>query len=156
MDLSDSQKSLLDYWTQWRGRHGGLPGRNDMRVQDIGSHMAFVVIFDVLSDPLDYRYRLIGTMVREHSRADFTGKTLRQMEGKGPGSKIWGFLDQVRSEKEPLFREVPYVGPKELFLRSTLLFLPLASDHESPDKIFLVSHFISKNEPKHTRQSTSF
>jgi hypothetical protein len=111
MDLSASQQNILEYWTLIRGRTGALPSREDMRIRDIGPHMAWVVVFDILDTPLDYRYRLVGTMVLENTYGDYTGKTLREMEGKGPGSKIWEFLDTARTTREPLFREVPYVGP---------------------------------------------
>ncbi|MFC4348825.1 PAS domain-containing protein [Kordiimonas lipolytica] len=144
MDLSRIQNLLLDYWKDWHANHGGLPARRDLDVRTVGKYLPHVVIFDILDDPLDFHYRLVGTEVRAHTHGDYTGMKLSEMEGKGPGSKIWEFLDTVRTSKEPLFREVPYVGPQKAFLRSTLLFLPLANDHQTPDKILLVSNFISK------------
>jgi len=144
MDLSHTQKVFLDYWNSWLEKADGMPARKDLDVREVGKYLPHVVVFDILSDPLDFRYRLVGTEVRAHTHADYTGRNLSDMEGKGPGSKIWGFLDEVRTSKQPLFREVPYVGPQQAFMRSTLLFLPLADDHQTPDKILLVSNFISK------------
>lgn len=148
--LSKAQQTLLDYWTKWAEKNGGIPARRDINVRDVGMHMPYVVVFDILNDPLDFQYKLVGTQVAAHTHGDYTGKKLSEMEGKGPGSKIWGFLDQARETKQPLMKEVPYVGPMAAFMRSTLLFLPLASNHETPDKIFLVSNFISKTADMQT------
>ncbi|SDD78799.1 PAS domain-containing protein [Kordiimonas lacus] len=144
MDLSHTQKIFLDYWNGWLEKAGGMPARKDLNVRELGKYLPHVVIFDILNDPHDFCYRLVGTEVRAHTHGDYTGKKLSQMKGKGPGSKIWSFLDQVSASKQPLFQEVPYVGPQQAFLRSTLLFLPLADDHQTPNKILLVSNFISK------------
>jgi len=143
MELSEGQKTLRSFWTNWQSQNEGqLPSRRDMDVRENRLHFSHVVVFDVLSDPLDFKYRLVGTGVRENTYGDYTGKTLRNMEGKGPGSVIWGMLYNTRETKHPQFEQVPYVGPNKSFMRSTLLFLPLATDHQTVDKIFLVSNFI--------------
>jgi len=74
------------------------------------------------------------------------------MEGKGPGSVIWGLLYDTRERKQPQFQYVPYVGPNKSFMKTTLLFLPLASDHQHVDKIFLVSNFIIGTNKDHCPQ----
>ena len=103
--------------------------------------MPFVVIFDILEEPLDFKYRFFGTMVRQHSHDNFTGKLLSELPGKGPDSQIWNMLDQTRIKKNAMFKGVPYVGPDADFKRSTVLFLPMADDHNTPDKIFLIANF---------------
>jgi len=145
MDLSRAQCTLQTFWHAWRDKNAGaLPSRRDMDVRDNRRHFPYVVVFDILSEPLDFRYRLVGTAVRENTYGDYTGKTLREMDGKGPGSKIWEFLDTTRLSSDLMLKEVPYVGPNQTFMRSTLLFMPLADDNRNPDKVFLVSNFISK------------
>jgi len=142
MEQSEAQETLQSFWQQWCLEHNGqLPSRRDMDTRENKRHFPYVVVFDILDDPLDFQYRLVGTRVRENTFADYTGKSLSQMDGKGPGSKIWSFLDTARTSKETSFAQVPYVGPKKEFMKSSLLFLPLASDNHTPDKIFLVSHF---------------
>jgi len=143
MELSEGQKTLRSFWTDWQKQNGNqLPSRRDMDTRENRLHFSYVVVFDVLSGPLDFKYRLVGTSVRENTYGDYTGKTLRGMEGKGPGSVIWGMLYNTKEVRQPQFQKVPYVGPNESFMKSTLLFLPLATDHQTVDKIFLVSNFI--------------
>ena len=142
IDLSVNQKAVLNYW-QSKKKGTLLPSRENLDILDIYKEMPNVVIFDILSDPLDFKYRLVGTVVTENSFNDFTGKTLLQMEGKGPGSKIWNMLDAVRVEKKEIYKEVPYVGPKEYMLRSTLIFLPLVDEVNEVNMILLVAEFHS-------------
>ena len=140
-ELSDLQRQALDYWQSLQGPEGELPARAHLDVLDIPGVMPNVVIFDVLDDPQDFRYRLVGTKITENTFGDYTGKTLRQMEGKGPGSKIWSLLEQVAGDRRILFEEVPYVGPKKELLRSTLLFLPLANPGQPVNMILLTVAF---------------
>lgn len=118
-----------------------LPRRKDIVFAELLKVMPSVVIFDVLTDPENYRYRLVGTKVRENTFEDYTGRLLSDLGGKGPGSQVWKHLNTVKQEREPLFCEIPYVGPKERLLRASLLFLPLADDHENTDMVFLVVSF---------------
>ncbi|MDG1859827.1 MAG: PAS domain-containing protein [Emcibacteraceae bacterium] len=144
--ISDSQKTLLKDWIQlYNSDTRRLPARADFPPPHYHVHMPSAVIFEVMDEPLDFKYRLFGTIVANHSTADFTGKLLSSLPGKGPDSGIWKMLNSTKENKIPLFREVPYVGPHSDFIRSTVLFLPMASDHKNPDRIFLIANFISKN-----------
>lgn len=137
---SPLQEEALKYWMEKRGAHR-LPRRKDIAFPELVSVMPYVVIFDVLADPENYQYRLVGTKVRDNTFEDYTGRLLSDLDGKGPGSQVWAHLDTVKQEREPFFCEIPYVGPKEGLLRASLLFLPLADDHENTDMIFLVTTF---------------
>lgn len=113
-----------------------MPARRDLDVLDIPQVMSCAVLFEVL-EPLDYRYRLVGTIVRENTHEDYTGRKLSELPGKGPDSFLWSRLERTRLDKEPTFVEVPYVGPKKGILRSTLLMLPLADDGVTVNQILL-------------------
>lgn len=138
--LSANQQEALDYWEAKKDART-MPRRKDIAFPDIVRVMPHTVIFDVIGDVENYRYRLVGTKVRNNTYEDYTGRLLTELEGKGPGSKVWDYLDTVRRDRAPLFREVPYVGPKKGLFQTTLLFLPLANDYENTDMIFVVSTF---------------
>lgn len=142
MKMSEVQDEVLRYWLKACPDTGGpYPCRNDIKVTDMRHRMAYVAVLDVETDPIDYRYRLIGTKLRDFLFEDYTGQGLREIEGKGPGTKIWSIIDKVRTSGEPLFCEVPYIGPKADFKRASSLYLPLASDHKVIDKIMIVTNF---------------
>lgn len=141
--LSPVQREYFAYWRkQARGRIAPL--RRDLDVLDVPTLMPHVTYFDVLRDPLDFRHRLLGTAVRANFAADYTGMTMREIEGRGPGSQIWLFLDAVRVSRTPAFHSVPYVGPKKDFLKLDNLFLPVVDEKGETDMIVLVAQFVPK------------
>ncbi len=140
--MGDIQDEVLRYWLKACPDTGGLyPSRSDMKVADLRHRMAFVTILDIEKDPLDFRYRLLGTRIRDFLYADYTGKSFLELKGKGPQSRIWKILDSVRTNGEPLYTEIPYVGPKADFKRASSLYLPLATDHNNIDKIMIITNF---------------
>lgn len=139
LQLSTAQAEFLAYW---RGQAGGrAPRRTEFDVLDVPTLMQHAVVFDVLDDPLDYRYRLIGTAVRNMSYKDYTGERMSEIDGRGPGSKIWTVLDEVRVRQETACHAVPYIGPKKDFMMLTNLFLPYLGGNGETSMILLVSCF---------------
>lgn len=142
MKMSTTQEFVLKYWLEACPKNGGLfPARSDMKITDLRSRMAKVGIIDVETDPLDFRYRLIGTWLRNFLFEDYTGRSLRELSGKGPGSKLWSILEGVYHDRDPLYCAVPYVGPKADYKQASSLYLPLADDHKTINKIMLVANF---------------
>ncbi|WP_262692076.1 PAS domain-containing protein [Kordiimonas aestuarii] len=141
MNMSEPQQRMLSHWTKLSMRGGNLPSRADMRLQDIGRYASKIIIIDVKDDPLDYEYRLIGQEVAEELDRDYTGSRFSDVPGKGPGSSFWEHVTQTRDEAKPNFWTelcgIVKAGEKE----TGILYLPLASDHKTPDKIMLVMHF---------------
>lgn len=142
MKMSDVQDEVLRYWLKTCPSEGGVyPNRKDIKINDLRNRMAHIAILDIENDPVDFRYRLIGTRLCEFLYRDYTGESLSELGGKGPGSEIWAIFDRVKTRGTPLYCEVPYVGPKADFKQASSLYLPLASDHNTIDKIMEVSHF---------------
>ena len=68
---------LFGYWD--RIRRGRLAPRwSDMQPSDIKRLLPYVIMADVLSDPFDVRYRIVGTAVTEAFGYDFTGETIQE------------------------------------------------------------------------------
>lgn len=150
MKMSDVQDHVLRYWLKNCPDSGGVyPSRQDIKVSDMRRRMAHIAILDIETDPVDFRYRLIGTRLCEFLSRDYTGEKMSNLEGKGPGSEIWAIFERVMQSGDPLYCKVPYVGPKADFKQASSLYLPLATDHKTIDKIMLVSHF-ERAQPDHT------
>lgn len=138
--LSPLQRDFLAYWRQQAGDRIA-PRREDLDVLDIPTLMPHVIILEILQNPFDFQYRLVGTAISERSNKDYTGMKLTEIEGRGPGSNIWSILDAVRVSQEPTYHSVPYVGPSKDFLKLNDLFLPLVNDGLETNMIVLVTHF---------------
>jgi hypothetical protein len=134
----------LDYWNAKRGDRA-MPARADLDPTEMISFLPNVILIDVLRDPLDFRYRLIGTMVEEHMSMPYTGRRYSEFEGQREGSRIWTCSQRVATEKQPVRTDVPYIGPKSDFTTIQDVMMPLSSDCESVDVIFIVVEYIRKS-----------
>ena len=148
MKMVQFQEDALNYWqTKCPADPNLLPSRNDIKAPDLGRIMTRVIIVDIIDDPRDIQYRLIGTFLRDFFHEDYTGKRFSELEGKGPGSKIWQLHEHVLKSRRPIFCNQPYVGPKADYMQVASLFLPLASDHMNIDKIMAVLNFETRMDP---------
>ncbi len=142
MKMSTTQEFVLQYWLDACPKEGGIfPARSEIKITDLRSRMSQVGVIDIEHDPLDFRYRLIGTWLRSFLHDDYTGRSLRELDGKGPGSGLWSILEGVYEDRNPLYCAVPYVGPKADYKQASTLYLPLADDHATINKIMLVANF---------------
>ena len=136
----DSLRQALAYWeSKRRGRP--MPARRDLDPIEIPRLLPWVLLIDVLRDPLDFRYRLIGTEVVAVSRDDFTGTRFSDLPGKGSDSVIWDNCLTVVRSKAPFSRRPPYVGPRDDVHSGQNLLMPLSSDGEQVDMIFQLIAF---------------
>ncbi|HET8726280.1 MAG TPA: PAS domain-containing protein [Alphaproteobacteria bacterium] len=138
-----SSPRLRQAYAYWDGKRLGrrMPARRDLDPLDIPTLLPNVMLLDVLSDPLDFRYRLIGTEVRSRFHRDYTGVRLSELPDKGRGSIVWQNSEQVVISKAPFSRMPPYVGPDEYVRGGENLLLPLSDDDETVNMIFQVIEF---------------
>jgi len=143
--MSEGQQAFL---TRWVSRSadidGGIPSRSDFPPNHFGRLMSHVVVMDVLHSPLDFRFRLFGTVVRDYNRQDYTGKNLSDVLDRSPTSKRWTLLESVVEKKEPQYDSLSYIGPSVSIKSVTVLLVPMATDHQNIDKIFQVTQFIKR------------
>ena len=118
-----------------------MPARRDIRPEEIKDLLPHVVLMDVFRDPLDFRYRVIGTAVVAISRSDLTGRKFSEIPGKGPGSVLWSGCEDVVAARSPLSRVPPYVGPETRLRKCANILLPLSDDDESVNMILKVIDF---------------
>ncbi len=143
--MSDYQQAFL---TRWVSRSadidGGIPSRADFPPHHFGRLMSHAIVFDVLRSPLDFQFRLFGTVIRDYNRHDYTGKNLSDVVERSPASKRWEQLETVVDKKKPLYDTLSYIGPSVSIKSVTVLLVPLASDHQNIDKIFQITQFIER------------
>lgn len=128
-----AHQELFAYW-QSRRAPGRLPGRSDIRPQDLKRHLPSVSLIDVREDAPRYRVRLAGTGLYGMFGREITGLSLEQ--AYGPAADYWRReLDQVTAAGRPA------VGVQDMSWRNggrlsiTWLRLPLASDGRRVDMV---------------------
>ena len=128
----------LRYWEE-RRRDRGLPSRADIDPLDIPDLLPPVFLVNVLREPLDFRYRLLGTQIVRHSAADYTGKSLRELPEQCPPSRIWSLFQRVVEERRPSSAKVPYIYIPGKSVE--MLATPLSDDGANVNMIFGVVQF---------------
>ena len=141
---SPKLQQALAYWNEKRGRRS-MPARADLDPMEMIPILPHVILIDVLRDPLDFRYRLIGTLVEDHMSAPYTGRRFSEFEGQREGSRIWTCSERVISEKQPVRSDIPYIGPMREFTTIEDIMMPLSSDGEAVDVIFIVVEYVRKH-----------
>ena len=128
----------------WSAKKGGrtLPSRSDMDPPiELPRLAPNMIVFDVLHEPLDFRYRLIGTKVRTHLMNDLTGLRMSDIEFQRPPSVIWSHHAWAVEHAQPCFMRPPYVGPHRDFMFIEAVILPCGTGAHV-DKLMVFVDFI--------------
>jgi hypothetical protein len=131
------------YWERARGGRA-MPARADLDPAEMTRFLPNVIMLDVVHDPLDFRYRLVGSEIERHSSERNTGQWMSTMPSRRPPSTVWENLKAVVESRTPSERSIPYVGPHKDFMTTRQITLPLSADGETVDKIMLVIHYVSR------------
>jgi hypothetical protein len=129
------------YWLAGKGERA-LPVRGDFDPPiEIPRLVPNMIIFDVIREPLDFIYRLIGTKVRTHLMHDLTGVRMSDIEFQRPPSVIWSHQAWVVEHATPRFVRPPYVGPHKDFLFIEAVILPCGTGSHV-DKLMVFADFV--------------
>ena len=129
----------LAYWNRIRG-HRPMPARADVNPVDIPKLLPYVMLIDVVHDPLDFRFRLLGSAHDEIVGGDYRGRLFSMLPHTAKGNPIWAQYARVVDERRPICGEVTYVG-QDPFVRHHFehCLMPLSADGVTVDMIFVVT-----------------
>lgn len=135
----------FQYWNRCR-RGRKMPARCDLDpLIDIPALVPNVMLFDVQRDPLDFRWRLIGTRVRQNFWKDYTGQWFSADPNYGNReSSVWKSMETVVLTGRPVLHHPIYVGPHDDFLHVENILLPLSLDGVTCGMQIIFIDFIPK------------
>jgi hypothetical protein len=130
-------------YSYWDGKRQSklMPSRSDIDPVEIPRLLPYVILIDVVREPLNFRYRLIGTQARDIMRQDFTGRFFSEIPGKGRESMLWHGCDAVVGSKSPMSWQIPYVGQDRYLRDCENVLLPLSNDGTHVTMIFKLISF---------------
>lgn len=109
-DRTDMIEAGLAYWNSRRGGRE-MPTRADLDPADIKPLLPHVVLVDVLHDPLDFRFRLLGTEVDRITISNLQGKRFSEIPHMSRDTNFWARHAEVVTTRRPLVCSIDYVGP---------------------------------------------
>ena len=119
-----------------------MPSRADIDPSEIATLLPHVILLDVSHDPLDFRYRLIGTVADAHMNEPMTGRWMSSIPYQRAPSRIWSACKKTVDERIAHSSDVPYVGPKKDFVVIEDIIMPLSDDDDTVNMIFVVVDYL--------------
>lgn len=139
MPAGDIVRGALDYWERIRGDRR-MPARADLDPMEIVPLLPYVMLVDVLYEPLDFRFRLLGTAHDQITSGDYRGRCFSELPHTAPGNPIWAQYAQVVAEQRPVHAGVSYIGPDEFLPRQLEhCLMPLSLDDRKVDMVFVAA-----------------
>jgi hypothetical protein len=130
-------ESALAYWqTLRRGRR--IPARVDLDPTEIPKLLPGVILVEVEREPLDFRYRLVGSDIDAIAHRPFRGLRFSEILHMRRGNDIWAQFARVAETAAPLWSEIAYVGADPFVKRIRHCLMPLGADGETVDMVFAV------------------
>lgn len=144
---SAEQRWFHEFWCDYLGRNGCLPGRNSFDPLDLPKTLLPVLmLIDVERVEQEYRfhYRLTGTVAAQFYKSDPTGCCFEDIYTGAYLEFVNNTYRQIVETRMPDYREMLLPWRTDLALHYSRTAHPLASDGWSVDKVALVFHPVYK------------
>jgi hypothetical protein len=126
--------AALAHWHRLRGgRH--LPLRRDFDPSEAPALLPYVIMVDVLRDPPDFQYRLLGTAIDRVLGGGYRGKRYSELSFTRPGTPLWDEHWRVVAEQVPLRSTVAYFGSDRAVQKAEHVLMPFSDGGESVDML---------------------
>ena len=146
MDSSLIKTSVVrQAYAYWRSKQTGelLPGRADIRPEDVPHLLPYLFLVDVTRRPIAFRFRLVGTAFNEWSGREYTGVALTQQEFGPHWRRVFDDYTLAVRRAEPRYAayQAPWVSREHRYYER--IVAPLATDGRRVDMLFGAVHLIA-------------
>ena len=130
-------RAVYTYWQERRGVHE-MPGRADIRPEDLCRSLGWINLIDVRPELPAFRFRLVGTAVVQAYGRDVTGRSVRDLTPADYAELIHAAFAEAVRLRRPVLHELQFSdGWKTHTMRR--LTLPLTSDGSAVDMLMTVA-----------------
>ena len=129
-ELGMSSEIVREGYRYWDSRRQGrvCPGRQDVDpLIDIPALVPHIILFDVRLEPLDFRFRLVGSAVRHNLSRDYVGHWFSEYPNYDATGTIWPRHKLAAENRLPMLQRPTYVGPHNDFIYVENVLLPLVN-----------------------------
>lgn len=128
-------RRAYEFWNALREERE-MPARRDIDPSEIVPILPFVVLVDVLDDPIDFRFRLAGTDVVRRYGQELTGRKLREIDVDGKYRQIFDEYELTVTRRRPEIFTEEFTRTDGKFVRYTRLLCPLSADGVAVNMLF--------------------
>ena len=132
-----SFRFLIDYW-QRKHRDGKLPGRSAIDPLELKHVPPQLLLIDVEREPLDFRYRLAGTLSYDIFGFDLTGKRVRDIPPAEWGETVWRSLAELIVSRKPQYVRLDFTTAAGNVRSYRVLRSPPAEDGVTVDCVLVM------------------
>jgi hypothetical protein len=133
-------RQAYDYWDAIR-EHRPMPARRDIDPAGMVPWLASTFLVDVLYDPLEFRFRLVGTEVVHRFGMEITGRKLRELNLHGREHQTRAEYTAVVETRAPRY-SIEVSGSRNDWEIERLL-MPLSDDGLTVNMLFGVQHAVT-------------
>lgn len=142
LPLSDTLQNPVfafayDLWNRKRGGRS-LPSRADFDPLELKPILARLMLIEVIADPPDFRYRLAGTLARDLTGEELTGRRVLDLVPPQHGRLLWNSLCEMQVDRQPQYILLDIIVASGEPLSYRVLRLPLGADGETVDMVMVV------------------
>jgi hypothetical protein len=133
-------KLVYEYWQRkLQGRR--MPARSDIDPLDLKPVLPHLILLDVQSSPLDFRYRVAGTRTYDIFGFDLTGKSVREIGPTAVSQGVWASLAALASDGVPQYVKLEFTTSDGYARAYHVLRLPLGDDGKAVDRVLVMTAF---------------
>lgn len=120
-------EALEAYWVGIRG-DDPFPPRERLDPAEIRGFLPHIALVDVLDDPRDFRYRLMGEAVIAENARSLKGHTVSELIESDPDQRdMFDLYERVTRAGRPLFARVEYENVRGAIKSAMLGVFPLGT-----------------------------
>lgn len=136
-------KQLMAVYNYWRTLLGDrrMPARSDFDPARVARQLPLISLIDVLEEGLDFRFRLVGSLVESMLLSAPTGLRLSEFVHQESAKAAAELYKLVLANRCPAFQAGRMHHEEQGHQRYAFLALPLSTDGETIDIILTVSEF---------------
>ncbi len=125
--VSEPVRLAVEHWHAMRGA-APIPLRRALDPLDIPSLLPNAELIEVLRQPLDFRYRLIGDAIDRISRDYYVGRRISEIPGQRPPSQLFALYAETVKRGAPVCVTLDYVGDDRFIDHVEAVTMPLSDD----------------------------
>jgi hypothetical protein len=135
-DIHASLAPLHDFWSTECGGSVPIPRNLIDPVRLPTKILPRFAIIDIVRDPMDFRYRLLGTQLTQFFGRDSTGKRFSEVDYPQPqGDRLKRYFELVANDNFVVYRETTADWANRDYMGIASMFFPGTSNGDDTDLI---------------------